>query len=194
MAETIASLAVEVSARTDDARDKLKELERLGDRFAGTIYDAFESAALRGRNLQDVLRNLALDLSSLALRAAFAPLQDAASGLFTTSLQQLFGFAQGGVISQGMPVPFADGGVINTPVAFPLSGGRTGLAGEAGPEAILPLARGADGRLGVRSGGAVAGPTITVNISTPDVDGFRRNQGQISASIARAVARGQRNL
>ncbi len=45
--------------------------------------------------------------------------------------------------------PFAAGGVIGTPTYFPLSSGGLGLAGEAGPEAIVPLSRGADGRLGI---------------------------------------------
>lgn len=55
----------------------------------------------------------------------------------------------------------------------------------------MPLARGADGKLGVRGGGGVS---VTVNISTPDAAGFQRSQSQVSAMIARAVARGQRNL
>ena len=63
--------------------------------------------------------------------------------------------------------------------------------GEAGPEAIMPLARGPDGRLGVRGGGGVS---VTVNIATPDAAGFQRSQSQVAALIARAVARGQRNL
>jgi len=64
--------------------------------------------------------------------------------------------------------------------------------GEAGPEAIMPLSRGADGKLGVRaqSGGSV---NVTMNISTPDVQGFQRSQGQIATQMARALGRGQRN-
>jgi len=64
--------------------------------------------------------------------------------------------------------------------------------GEAGPEAIMPLTRGADGALGVKSqgGGEV---NITMNISTPDVAGFQRSQSQIAASMTRALGRGQRN-
>ena len=90
-------------------------------------------------------------------------------------------------------MPFAQGGVIASPVAFPLAGNRIGLAGERGPEAILPLARGSDGRLGVRAE-AGAGISVTFNVSTPDVEGFRRSETQLAALLARAVAQGQRNL
>jgi phage-related minor tail protein len=88
--------------------------------------------------------------------------------------------------------PFASGGVIASPSFFPMRGGL-GLAGEAGPEAILPLARGADGRLGVRAqgGGAVS---VTFNVSTPDAQSFRRAEAELSAMLARAVARGQRGM
>lgn len=78
-------------------------------------------------------------------------------------------------------------------MTFAMRGG-TGLMGEAGPEAILPLARGADGRLGVQAGGGGGRPvTIVMNIATPDVQGFQRSQSQIAAQAARAMARGQRN-
>jgi phage-related minor tail protein len=65
--------------------------------------------------------------------------------------------------------------------------------GEAGPEAIMPLARGADGRLGVANSGGGRPVNININVSTPDVQGFARSQSQISAQMARALARGERN-
>lgn len=45
-----------------------------------------------------------------------------------------------------------------------------------------------------RSGGGGGNVNVTVNISTPDVQGFRQSQSQIAAMLTRAVARGQRNL
>ena len=51
----------------------------------------------------------------------------------------LFANAKGNVIANGRITPFAGGGIVNSPVMFPLRGG-TGLMGEAGPEAIMPLA------------------------------------------------------
>jgi phage-related minor tail protein len=88
---------------------------------------------------------------------------------------------------------FADGGVVNAPTWFPHAQGL-GLAGEAGPEAIMPLARGPDGKLGVRGGARAAPVSVTVNVTTPDADSFRRSEAQVSAALARAVARGQRAM
>ena len=91
-------------------------------------------------------------------------------------------------------MPFGRGGVVTAPVMFPMRGG-TGLMGEAGPEAILPLARGADGRLGVaaQAGGGARPVQVVVNVATPDVEGFRRSRAQIAQEMGRALARGQRN-
>ncbi|MEC7300348.1 MAG: phage tail tape measure protein, partial [Pseudomonadota bacterium] len=97
----------------------------------------------------------------------------------------------GGAIAQGRVMPFADGGVVRGPTAFPMRG-ATGLMGEAGPEAILPLTRGADGKLGVRSQGGRP-VTVVMNIQTPDAESFRRSQAQVAAQMSRVLARGQRN-
>jgi len=49
--------------------------------------------------------------------------------------------------------PFAKGGVVNGATLFN-NGGGLGVMGEAGAEAIMPLARGANGELGVNASGA----------------------------------------
>lgn len=75
----------------------------------------------------------------------------------------LGGFANGAAFSDGRVTAFAKGGVVDSPTLFPMSGGL-GLMGEAGPEAVMPLSRGPDGRLGVQvSGGAASEPPVQVN-------------------------------
>jgi phage-related minor tail protein len=132
--------------------------------LAHAMSTAFTQSVSGAKQLDDVLKTLALRVSSLALTQALKPV---ASGVLG-GLNQLFtGLFSGSGTNNAAPSlaaamgaikPFAAGGVVATPTYFPLSAGGAGLAGEAGPEAIMPLARGADGRLGVAmSGGASAG-------------------------------------
>jgi phage-related minor tail protein len=141
--------------------------------------------------LEAVLSGLALRLSGMALDRALAPVSNAIGGLIG-SLFGAFGLAAGGVVAGGRVQPFADGGVIATPTYFPLQRGL-GLAGEAGAEAVLPLARGSDGRLGVRSSGG-SGLSVTFNVTTPDADSFRKSEAQVTAMLARTVMRGRRGM
>ena len=77
-------------------------------------------------------------------------------------------YAMGAAFHGGNVVPFANGGIVGNPTLFAMSRGA-GLMGEAGPEAVLPLKRGTDGKLGVAMGGKT-GVTINVsNYSSADV-------------------------
>lgn len=187
MAEPIDGLRVVIGADIAPLRASLSEASRLSGKFASDLTRAFTDAALKGRSLADVLRSLALSLSARAVEAALSPI----TRLFGSGLAQLLG---GAGRATALPLPFANGGVIASPVAFPLGGTRLGVAGEAGPEAILPLSRGSDGQLGVRAEGRGSSVNVTFNISTPDAESFRRSEGQIAAMLTRAVGRGQRNL
>jgi lambda family phage tail tape measure protein len=115
-------------------------------------------------------------------------------GLLGNAFSSIFGaitpFAKGGLT--GGVQAFASGGIVASPTFFP-NGNQLGLMGEAGAEAILPLQRGADGRLGVAmNAGGGQRPSVIVNISTPDAASFARSQGQVSAAIARAASRGNK--
>jgi len=126
--------------------------------------------------------------------AAIKPITNHFGGLLAKGVGSLvegiLPFGDGASFAQGRVTPFASGGVVSGPVSFPMRGGM-GLMGEAGPEAIMPLARGPDGKLGVRGGGGAT--TVVMNITTPDVQGFQRSQGQIAAQMSRALGRGNRN-
>ncbi len=185
---------VHVTADTTRFRQGLSEAESLGRRFSSSLINAFEGIAIKGRSLGDVLKSLALSLSSMVLKAALKPLEQGIGNLFSGLLSGGLAFANGGVIQGGMPVPFANGGVISSPIGFPLASGRMGIAGERGAEAIMPLARGPDGRLGVVSSGGGGAISVTMNVTTADADSFRRSESQVAAMLARAVAYGQRNL
>lgn len=182
MYEEVAAMTLSVKADTEQFKSDLREAAQLGAQFGQSISTAFEDAIFKGKDLGDVLRDLALFMSRMVFKSAFKPLEQAVGGMFS----QMF--------SGTMPSLFAKGGVVAAPTAFSLGNGRTGIAGEAGPEAILPLMRGADGRLGVRQAGGARSVTVHFNVSTPDVAGFRRSQSQINAMLNQAVARGERNL
>jgi len=193
MAEPVETWTVAIDADTSKLQQELASAARFGRQFSLALTSAFQGLALRGRDFGDVLRSLTLSLSRMALQAAFRPLEQGVASLVGGALSGRVAFANGGVVQNALPIPFASGGVIASPVTFPLAGGRTGLAGESGPEAIMPLARGSDGKLGVRAQGG-AGVSVTINVSTPDADSFRRSETQVAAMLARAVAMGQRNL
>jgi phage-related minor tail protein len=187
-------MTIAVTADTTQFQQQIADASRLGRQFGNSLVTAFDGIAIKGKGVTDVLRSLALNLSQLVLKSALRPLTDSLGGAVAGMLSGGFGFAKGGVIQQQLPVPFASGGVIASPVTFPLAGGRTGLAGERGAEAIMPLTRGPDGRLGVAAQGGGGGMNITFNVTSPDAESFRRSEAQIAAMVARAAALGQRNL
>ena len=179
---------------SDDRIRQLETLDRLAQSFGRSLDTALTRGAASGRSLDGVLGTIGARLAGVAARAAAGPIQSGLTGLIGAMLGSgaETGFARGGVFRGGRVQPFAAGGVVAAPTYFPMAGGA-GLMGEAGPEAILPLGRGPDGRLGVAAGGAAARPvSVTVNIATPDPGAFRRSEAQVTASLARAVARGQR--
>ncbi|MFN3867615.1 MAG: phage tail tape measure protein [Hyphomicrobiaceae bacterium] len=185
---------VRVSADTSALTRSLTDAEYLGRRFSASLVDAFEGIAVKGRSLGDVLRSLALSLSNMVLKAALRPLEQSFGNVLAGMFAGATGFTNGGAFAQGLPVPFARGGVIQTPIGFPIGNGRMGVAGEGGAEAIMPLARGPDGRLGVVASGGGTPINVTVNVNTTDAESFVRSESQVAAMLARAVAFGQRNL
>src|SRR5215218_6582403 len=163
---------------------QLEQLDRLAQRFGASLSTAFAKNAADGRRLDDVLNSVGRTLVNASLRAAMKPLRSGLTALFKSALAS----------GDGDATALARGGVVAAPTYFPLARGM-GLMGEAGTEAVMPLARGPDGRLGVSAAGAGARAVqVTVNIATPDADSFRRSEAQVAAALARAVARGQRGL
>nr|WP_286174197.1 phage tail tape measure protein [Rhodobacter sp. NTK016B] len=173
-----------------------REMAGLSRSLGGGLRRAFDGVIFDGHRLSDAMRGLGQSISNAIYGAAMRPVQNAVGGALSSVLGGLMGgllpFANGASFSQGRVMPFAQGGIVSQPVTFPMRGG-TGLMGEAGPEAILPLARGADGKLGVRGAGGGRAVNVSINVTTPDVAGFRRSQSQIAAQMQRLLSQGQRN-
>jgi phage-related minor tail protein len=173
-----------------------REVNSLSTGIGGGLRRAFDGLVFDGMKLSDALRGVAKTMADTVYNVAMKPVQSAVGGFLAEGMNGLLSgmmpFEKGGAFTQGRVMPFARGGVVTGPVSFAMRGGR-GLMGEAGPEAIMPLARGADGRLGVQAAGGGRPVTVVMNITTPDVQGFQRSQAQIAAQASRALARGQRN-
>ncbi|MEM7487733.1 MAG: phage tail tape measure protein [Pseudomonadota bacterium] len=170
-----------------------REVEGLSRSFGGSLKRAFDGVVFDGLKLSDALTGLAKSMVNAAYNSAMKPVSTAVGGALANGLNSLLPFADGASFAQGRVMPFAKGGVVSGPTTFPMRG-ATGLMGEAGPEAIMPLTRGADGRLGVEMQGQGGGPIqVTMNISTPDAATFRKSRSQIAAEMSRALSRGSRN-
>lgn len=172
-----------------------REANTLSSGISGGLRKAFDGLVFDGMKLNDALKTVAKTIVDTIYSIAMKPVTGALGGLLAQGVAGIMGagmpFADGGAFSQGKVMPFAKGGIVGGPTTFPMRGGR-GLMGEAGPEAIMPLTRGPDGRLGVQSAGGRA-VNVVMNITTPDVQGFQRSQTQVAAQVTRALARGQRN-
>jgi phage-related minor tail protein len=173
-----------------------REVDSMSRAMGGGLRRAFDGVVFDGMRLSDALRGVARSMVDTAYNTAMRPVQNALGSVLANGINGLVSgilpFQKGGAISQGRVMPFARGGVVQGPTQFPMRGGM-GLMGEAGPEAIMPLRRGADGRLGVAAAGGGAPVQVVMNITTPDVQGFARSQTQIAAQMGRVLSRGQRN-
>lgn len=173
-----------------------REVSTLSNGIGRGLRHAFDGLVFDGMKLSDALKSVAQTMTDTVYSIAMKPVQQAVGGALGAGvnglLSGLFPFEKGGSFAQGRVMPFAKGGVVSSPTGFAMRNGR-GLMGEAGPEAIMPLARGADGRLGVQTAGGGRAVNIVMNVTTPDVQGFARSQSQIAAQMARALGRGDRN-
>lgn len=174
--------SVETAARLADLRREALALADLDLR----LDESLERAARAGNDLGEAFTNLELALRSVGQQGAAAladvtlearSASDAVTGLLNSlarvglqqafsrgisaGLDSLFANADGNAFDRGNVVPFAHGGILGQPTFFRMNRGL-GVAGEAGPEAVMPLRRTAGGKLGVLAQG---GGGVSVNIT-----------------------------
>lgn len=200
-----------LSDTQDAAASFRRELQRLRHSFSDTqsgaaglqrslsrgLRQALDGAVRNGEQFSDVIGHIRKSLIDATFNAAVKPLTAHLASSLVNNAQSVLGafspISGGAGFTNTRVMPFADGGIVSSPTYFPMRGGL-GLAGEAGPEAILPLARGKDGRLGIKGQGGFSAPVhVSIHVTTPDVEGFRRTQSQISAQIGQVISRAQRN-
>jgi lambda family phage tail tape measure protein len=168
-----------------------EQLTNFGAQVADSVKGAFQgledqlvSFVTTGKaSFADLAKSIIADIARIAIRQAIiAPLLKGVGGIFGLK------FANGGVFAQNGIQKFARGGIVDKPTLFPFAKG-TGLMGEAGPEAIMPLRRGRDGRLGVEAAGGGGGVNVTVNVDATGTraQGDEGRAGQFSRAISEAV-------
>tara|TARA_R110002110_G_scaffold178061_3_gene382863 strand:+ start:101 stop:1051 length:951 start_codon:yes stop_codon:yes gene_type:complete len=172
--------------------DKKKQLAAEQAEFAGTLARGIVDPLIQG--LQDgdfkaVGQAMYQNLMSAILEEMVAKPAVAALKTFIMSLQTTTA-ADGGAWSGGVQ-RFARGGVVSSATSFGLAGGRTGVMGEAGPEAIMPLKRLASGKLGVQAqgGGSTINDNRTINIQVRDDASFRRTLRQIDRDQSQQLSK-----
>ena len=179
---------------TSSMRSASRDASSLSRSLGTSLKRAMDDLILDGAKLSSVLGGVGRSMASSVLSTAVKPVQDALGGAVVNGLTGLIGgvLANGGAFSSGRVRAFAKGGVVIGPTTVPMRGGM-GLMGEAGPEAIMTMTRGADGTLCVRAQGGRMPVQVTMNITNPDTEGFRPSRTQIAAQLGRALGQGRRN-
>lgn len=186
------AISGEVYSRAiQDLNEKFDPLTKVMMGVASTVENELNSAfasVLKGTaDLGDALLSFASNVLAKVAQDLFAqqfaaPISAGISGLFGG------GAGAGGTGSLGLPKPFANGGVVSGATVFPFANG-IGLMGEAGPEAIMPLARGSDGKLGVVAANGNSAPKVVINnYSGQEATASSDSAGNIVVEIGRAIA------
>jgi len=201
------------------AETTLANSNKVVNGFGDALTNAFTGAMLAGKSFGQVMQGLATDIQATIVKIMVIEplirqlkLSMVNSGFFAGSD---YNAATPGFIGPPVPsangnifngpvgggsnvIPFAKGGVLNSAKYFPMSNG-TGLAGEAGPEAIMPLKRDAQGKLGVAGGGGSSTQVNIFNESGGQVETQKRRDSggmevidiYIKKAVAEGIAQGQ---
>jgi HAMP domain-containing protein len=202
--------AEEYAKAIDFANRKLADSDPLIRGAGQALSNAMTDIAFSGDSMNEVMNNMVESLAKVAYQVMIVqPLIEAlkasmgAAGwtvkptVSTAPPVPVSVNANGNAFAGGNVIPFAKGGVVSSPMLFPMSGGQTGLMGEAGPEAIMPLKRGKDGKLGVAAGGSSTqvniynsnGGTVTTQ-ERQDPNGGKIIDIMIKKAVASGIASG----
>ena len=177
---------------TKGMRESMEEYRTKAMDVAGQVKDAMTNA-LQGMEdalvnfvmtgklaFGDLARSIIADITRIVIRSAIISPILGAFGIGVES-------AKGNVFEGGEVQKYAYGGIVNKPTVFPMKNGL-GLMGEAGAEAIMPLKRGKDGKLGVASqGGGGNVVNVSVDASGTKAEGNTMKANQIGKMIGAAI-------
>lgn len=201
----------------ESARDVAGQTKSLFTNAFSSMEDAIVNFAMTGKlSFADFAKSILADMARIATRQASSAILSSLFGAAVSyfgggssagSTQagysgDLSGFtpgsiqAKGGAWSGGVQM-FADGAaftnsILNKPTAFGMAGGDIGVAGEAGPEAIMPLTRTSGGQLGVRALGGGQGASsnqVIIQQTFPVPEGQGGGTADGGQAVAQAYAR-----
>jgi len=160
--------------------------------MANSMNSLFDQAAEGSLNLEETMKQMTASIlkmiQQMITKMIVMKAIQAATGGSGGGFSSLFANANGGVYDGGKKVnAYATGGVVNSPTYFPMQGNNVGLMGEAGPEAIMPLTRDGQGRLGVRNSGggesSKAGNITINNHSNANVSASKQSNGDTVITV-----------
>lgn len=166
-----------------------KDWDKLNKDISNTLGNTIVSALKGSGNALETFGNLAENilqriLNKLIEIAIVEPIINSISGMgWFKKITSFFGSAKGNVFQNGKVVPMANGGIVNKPTIFPMANGGTGLMGEAGAEAVMPLRRMSNGRLGVEASDKDAVQVNIFNQSNAQIDTRKRDNGSMDIII-----------
>ena len=199
----VSEASEEYGKKTENSLEKTFGQEAIAkiDTFKESIKsvgEAFGDVVVKGiKGMEDALvefvmkgtlsfRNLANSIISDMVRIA---IQQTITLPFTNFITDIFKSADGNAFVDGKVQKYAYGGtVVRKPTLFPMANGGVGLMGEAGAEAILPLRRGSNGKLGVQStGSGIGNIVVNVDASGSSVEGSEQGGREFGRAIAAAI-------
>ena len=170
-----------------DRQAVVEEAASQQEQLANFIGNSMENAMMGivdgTVSVKDAFKSMASEIIKELYRVLVVQqMVNAAKGFFGLTA------ADGAVVSGGSEVKaYANGGVVSGPTTFPMAGGKTGLMGEAGPEAIMPLKRGSNGKLGVQMEGGSQGNVVinqSFNFQANGDDSVKKLIAQAAPKIA----------
>ena len=180
----------------NSAFDLAKQTEEAFVNAFKGMEDALVKFVMTGKlNFRDLANSIIADLTRMLVRyaivqplfkAIFPNIKIGSANGNVFSNGEVVPSAKGNVFAKNKIVPYAYGGIVNKPTLFPMANGM-GLMGEAGPEAIMPLKRGSNGKLGVQSSGGVGNIVVNVDASGSSVEGDSARSQEFGRALAAAI-------
>ena len=181
--------------------EQIANIQSVSNTMKSSMSDAFMSMVEGTKSFKDSMKDMARavikQLFDILVVQRIVGSFNAATGVGSGIVGSIMGAfqADGGAWQGGSQIKaYANGGVVGGPTYFPMSGGKTGLMGEAGPEAIMPLKRGANGKLGVQMEGNSSGDVNIVQNFSFQANGDESVKRIIASEAPKIASMTQRQI